>query len=149
MAITFQGKDFQVFQLLGITSGGGTATVTYPIPSNYVVLLKATVLMMASSSGLNAGAALQAEFCVSNNAGTGATLAILTLPSTGINPASSNTVGFIGAVAQGSDIDSGSPTDPTAVWSRSTTNAVLTITNVYVSAVDAVVYLEIYPAKNV
>jgi hypothetical protein len=153
MAITFQGKDFQVFSggsLTGIAASGGTGTVTYAIPANYVVLLKATILMCnTGTSGLTAAAGLQAEFVVANYGGSGATPGAL---SGGVNPANSSTAGLLGADAQGSDLNGigGSASPPTAVWTRSTTNAILTITNNYVtSSADALVYLEIYPAKNV
>jgi hypothetical protein len=147
MSITFQGKDFKVFDLNNIAANGGTATATYAIPTNYVVLIRATILgcyATTSPTALAGSAGLQAEFVASNYAGTGATPTAL--PS-GVNPANSSTTGLLGADAQGSDINGSSPI--AAAWTRSGTNAVLTVTNNYTSNIDALVYMEIYPAKNV
>jgi hypothetical protein len=147
MAITAYGQDKQAFKLTGITSGGGTATASVPIPTDTICVLQAKVVMVHSTGGhLDHGAGLWAEYVVYNANGT------LTAPgaiTSGNNPANNTTTTFVAAHAQGSDINSIGGANPTAAWTISGTNAVLTVTNNYTAAVDAVVYVDIYPAKNV
>ncbi len=148
MAITFQQLDRVVADLAGITSGGGTATVTYALPTDCAVFLFAKVLILnASASHLNGSCCLQAEMHAENKNGTCSAPGAVT--GGGINPGNSTTVGFLDAHAQGSDINSGTPTSPTAAWTVSGTNGVLTVTNNFSASVDAMVWIDAYIAKNV
>ncbi len=146
MGITSRRADFQEYTFSGIASGS-SATLDVPVPTDEALYLDATVIMVnASSSHLGGSAGLRATYFVANKNGTVAAPAVLT---GGVNPANSNTTGLLGAEAEGSDINSGGGTNPTAIWTVSGTNARLTVTNQYSSSVDIVVWVSLRSAKNV
>lgn len=146
--IAAQLFDQTVTLLTAIAPGGGTATATYAMPTNYVAWIEATaILTFASGGNVAGGAALKASGVYENRNG-----ASLTVPGaiTGSNnPAASNTATFSSAFAEASDINSGLGVQPTMGLSVSSGNSVVaTVQNNFTSAVDAMVHFRVIGAKG-
>jgi len=121
------------------SSGGGTYTCSYAIPTDRVAYLKATVIMSQLDAGhIENGASFGCDYVVENSNGTlSAPSALNTSANTASNPVaaigtSTSARYMITSRAEASDpgfLNSGSGIAPTCTWSISGTNAVLTVTN--------------------
>lgn len=140
MAITTKTFDRQVYAFTAVASAG-TAVVNVAIPTDAVVRLEARIFVVQSSSGHNsAGASMLAAYAIRNNNGTLAVPAAITGSA---NP--DNSGGLLAASAEASDIGG----TPTANWTNSGTNAVLTVTNSSGSAADVFVIVDVFVVSNV
>jgi hypothetical protein len=156
MAITFAGKDQQIFKPFsgsvasGIT-GGGTGTVVYSIPTDYLVLIRAVVMGVYPTGGHLAGSfIMQSDFSTANYNGTGQTINGLSNGSTvSVNPMNSSATGMLQGRPEAADILGGGGQPPTALWTQTGTVAVLTVNNRSTNSIDCLVYLDIFQAKNV
>jgi hypothetical protein len=128
--------DHQVFQGTA-TSGGGTYVVTLPTNAapytdQLIRIIGRAYLTEASGGHLLNSAALIAEYVIENKNNT--TTAVTAL-GTSSNPANSNTAGF--ELTSRPEVADTAMNTSTAVWTLSSSQAVLTVTNNGTGSVNA------------
>lgn len=121
-------------------NGGGTFVVTVPIPLNSAVELRARILMTHRTAlgVLDAVGDLNADCVVERSTGAPGFTSPTALSA---NPVSGGAANFPPQVA-GTPFHSGGGSPPSAVWSTSGNNALLTVTNPGTVDASVHVYLE-------
>lgn len=116
--------------------GSGNVTYDIPIPTDRVVRLFAVTMCGTSGSGhITNGAAVCAEAVFKNNNGT---VTLCAATGSSANPMNSNSTNYYLAHAQASDLSI------SALWTVSSTNARLTISNGTATAQDAVMFVDMW-----
>lgn len=125
-------------------SGGGTFTYSYNPGADHVAWLSAKCGMSAASSSpdhLTTAGMLFAETVVEEK---NTTLTAATAYTSSNNPASSNTTVFVASHAQADDAAFVGGGPSTLVWSVSSPNAVLTLTNQGATTADVSCLIEAF-----
>ena len=136
-AVAFK-KTFQVAKGSAANSGG-TFTVDVPVPTDRSVRVEARIGLSNSTDPAKPDGSLYAEGSFANRGGTVTAGTALTGST---NPMSAAQIAAARAESLEAGFIGGGPS--TAVWSVSTTNARLTVTNNGTVSADVIVYVDIF-----
>lgn len=141
--VTIVKQDQKVFTLPGIPGSGGSSVTDYPIATDTVTRIHAVVSGAHVTTGhVDKAVSLFCQYAVKNNNGT---VTAITAAASSTNPYNSNTAGLLAADVQAYDDNFSTCT---AVWTISTTNARLTITNNGSITGDFVVFMQVWTSNT-
>lgn len=124
------------------TSGGGTLTCDYATTTDRAHRVLALVGMSnLSASHLQNGGFITCEAVFENKNGT---LSLTTAQASSNNPSNNSTTTFVAAHAQGLDAAFVGAGPSTCVWSVSTTNARVTVSNLGATTADVTILVQVF-----